>query len=199
MQEEPRNSRRLDSGPPGLVDDVGLDHQVGVDELGRIGAVGMDTADPGGGQHHVIDGLAAEELPHVGLTGEIELGMGPGNDMRTSALLQPADDRRPDHAAVAGDMDPHRRRQHRRFLHQFSRHPNASPAAAVICSPVTHSLWLSTVKPSRRQRSSRLASSRSARIISATSSVKPVVGTQPSFSLALLGSPSRVSTSVGRK
>jgi len=29
------------------VDDVGLDHQVLVDELGRVGVVGVDAADPG--------------------------------------------------------------------------------------------------------------------------------------------------------
>jgi len=53
-------------------------------------------------------------------------------------------------------------------------------------------------KPSLRHRASRCASLRSSRIISATSSRKLTSGSQPSCSRAFVGSPSRVSTSVGR-
>jgi hypothetical protein len=41
------------------VDDVGLDHQVLVDELGRVGVVGVDAADLGRGQIHLVGPLVA--------------------------------------------------------------------------------------------------------------------------------------------
>jgi len=62
-----------------------------------------------------------------------------------------------------------------------------------------YSLRSRTAKPSRRQSTSRSASLRSSRIISATSCEKLISGSQPSCRRALLASPRRVSTSVGRK
>ena len=56
-----------------------------------------------------------------------------------------------------------------------------------------------TLKPWRRNNASLAASSLSAATISATSSSRVVVGVQPSFSRACVGSPSRVSTSAGLK
>ena len=106
MQELPRKSRSLDPGPPGLVDDIGLDHQIDVDELGRIGVVGMDAADLGGGQDHMVDFLMAEKIPHRRLTGEIEFGMAAGDDLPAAEVLQLPDDGRTDHAAMSGDIDP---------------------------------------------------------------------------------------------
>ena len=92
---------------PGLkrfVDDVGLDHQVLVDELGRIGVVGEDAAHLGRGQHHVVHPFPAEELPHRLLVGQIEFPMGAGDDSGAALILQPPDNGRPHHAPVAGDI-----------------------------------------------------------------------------------------------
>jgi hypothetical protein len=50
MQEEPRLQEPLHPGQVGGVDDIGLDHQVFVDELRRIGVVGVDAADLGRGE-----------------------------------------------------------------------------------------------------------------------------------------------------
>ena len=41
----------------GGVDEVGLDQQVLVDEVGRVGVVGMDTTHPSGGQIDLVDAL----------------------------------------------------------------------------------------------------------------------------------------------
>ena len=40
----------LDLVLPGAVNDVGLDSEIVVDEFGRIGVVGMNAADFGGGK-----------------------------------------------------------------------------------------------------------------------------------------------------
>ena len=44
----------LDAAQVGLVDDIVLDRQVDMDELGRIGVVGMDPANLRRGQDHVF-------------------------------------------------------------------------------------------------------------------------------------------------
>ena len=62
-----------------------------------------------------------------------------------------------------------------------------------------YSFRLNVRNPSLRHRASRWDSLRSSRIISPTSSAKPISGSQPSLSRALIASPSRVSTSVRRK
>ena len=50
MQLEPRNSSLSTSRLCAAVDDVRLDHQIVVEEVGRIGVVGEDAADLGGGE-----------------------------------------------------------------------------------------------------------------------------------------------------
>jgi hypothetical protein len=44
----------------GGVDEVGLDHQILMDEVGRVAIVGVDAADPGGGQIDLVDALAGD-------------------------------------------------------------------------------------------------------------------------------------------
>jgi hypothetical protein len=91
----------------GRVDDVGLHHQVVVDEVSRIGVVGMDATDLGGGQVDLAGALFGKEGLHGGLVAQVELGMGAGEDVfRVDTLLgQAAHDGAADHAAVAGDKD----------------------------------------------------------------------------------------------
>lgn len=45
-------------GGPG---EVGLDHQVLVDEVGRIGMVGVDAAHPGDDQRDLVNGMGSKE------------------------------------------------------------------------------------------------------------------------------------------
>ncbi len=65
----------------GGLDEVGLDHQVLIDEIGRVGIVGVDAADPGGGQIDLVDGLVGEEAVDRGLVEEVELGMAGGEEV----------------------------------------------------------------------------------------------------------------------
>ena len=57
--------------PESFFNDVGLDHQVLVDELGRVGVVGVDAADFGGSQVHLGGLFLGKESLHGGLVGEV--------------------------------------------------------------------------------------------------------------------------------
>ena len=63
------------------LDDVGLHHQVLVDEVGRVGVVGMNAADFGSGQVDLVGFFLGEEGLHCGLVRQVELGMGAGDDL----------------------------------------------------------------------------------------------------------------------
>lgn len=87
------------------VDDVGLDLEVGGDEVGGEGGVGVDAADLGGGEDDVARVLGGEEGLDVGLAGEVELGVGAEDDGGEAEREEAAQDRGPDEALVAGDED----------------------------------------------------------------------------------------------
>ena len=91
----------------GRVDDVGLHHQVLVDEFGRVGVVGVDAAHLGGGQVDLVGLLRREEGAHGSLVGKVQFRMGAGDDAlgRVALGQQLAHDGRADHAAMAGHVD----------------------------------------------------------------------------------------------
>ena len=57
------------------IDDIGLDHEVVVDELRRVSVVGVDAADPGSREVDLLWRLGGEELTYGVLFGEVELRM----------------------------------------------------------------------------------------------------------------------------
>lgn len=59
----------------GSVEEVGLDQQVLVDEVGRVAVVGEDAAHPGGGQVDLVDGLTGEEVIDHRLVEEVQFGV----------------------------------------------------------------------------------------------------------------------------
>jgi hypothetical protein len=63
------------------VDDVGLHHQVVVDEVGRIGVVGMNATDLGCGQVDLAGALFGKEVLHRGLVAQVKLSVGAGEDV----------------------------------------------------------------------------------------------------------------------
>lgn len=89
----------------GRIDDVGLDHEVFVDEFGGIGVVGMDATNFGCGEVDLIGFFLGEKGADGGLIGEIELGMGTRDDIGVSLGLELADDGGADHATMACDKD----------------------------------------------------------------------------------------------
>jgi hypothetical protein len=68
----------LDAGLEGAVDDVVLDGEVFVDEVGAVGVVGVDAADAGGGDENVVGLFGLEEVEGGALVEEIEFLAGCG-------------------------------------------------------------------------------------------------------------------------
>ena len=87
------------------VDQVALDDQVLVDEVGSVSVVGMDAADLGRCDENVIRLFLGHELVHRLLAGQVELLARAGDDPGVASLFKPADDGRAHHAAVTGDED----------------------------------------------------------------------------------------------
>lgn len=100
----------------GGMDDVGFDHQVLVDEFGRIAVVGVDAANFGRGEVDLLGLLFGEEGVDCLLLGEVEFHVRAGKELRHSGWVIAAgtasaitgklpDDGRADHAAMARDLD----------------------------------------------------------------------------------------------
>ena len=158
------------------LDDIGLDHQVVVQKISRIGVVGVDAAHLGRGQHHLADLVAGKERPHVGLAGQIKLAAAGGDDVAAALRLQPPHDGRAHHATVAGHKH-----------------------GVLVVGHALPSRETTTSCPCAFKKAVRRADFRSSATISAHICCAVISGTQPSLCLALDGSPSRVSTSAGRK
>ena len=67
------------------MNDVALNHQVVVNELGREGGVGPDAAHPGRGQKNIIRSFPAKEAGHRALVPQVQLPV-----LRLSRLVNPA-------------------------------------------------------------------------------------------------------------
>ena len=70
--------------------DVRLDHQVVVDELRRVGAVGHDPAHLGRRQEHVLRAHLIEQAAYLSLVPQVHLGGAPLDDVGEVVPLQPA-------------------------------------------------------------------------------------------------------------
>ena len=97
-KEQPR-----DPASPGRIDDVRLDQKVLEDELGRVGVVGVDAADLGGGKVDVLGPLFGKEGAHGALVGEVELLPGAKKQVAAARRIQSPHQGSPDHPLVAGD------------------------------------------------------------------------------------------------
>jgi hypothetical protein len=73
------------------INDVGLHHQVLVDEFGRVGVIGVDATYLGSGQVNLIGLFGFEEGAHGSLVGQVEFGVGAGDDVGLALRLQRAE------------------------------------------------------------------------------------------------------------
>ncbi len=73
---------------PGAVDDVALDDEVVVDELRRVGVVGVDAADAGGGQQDVVGLFFSEEAGDGGLVTQLQFSVGTYDQVGVAPRLQ---------------------------------------------------------------------------------------------------------------
>ena len=85
--------------------DVGLDEQVAHQEIHRVGVVGEDAADPGGGQEHDVRFFLLEESLRRCRVFQVQLGMGARDKIVVALALQLAHDRAARQAAMAGNVD----------------------------------------------------------------------------------------------
>ena len=95
----------LDAGVAAGLDDVGLQDEVVADEVGGVGAVGHDAADPGRGEKDKVGPFGGEERVNGGLVEQVELLVRAGKNVAVSPAQQFAVDGRADQAAMAGDID----------------------------------------------------------------------------------------------
>ena len=90
---------------PRLVDYVGLDHQVVVDELRRVAVVCDDPSHPCGGKEDILRPLLSEEPRHRPLVPQVELAARPEDEVGKPILLKPPHNRRTDQAAMTCHID----------------------------------------------------------------------------------------------
>jgi len=65
----PEEQELFHAMPVSRVEDVGFDHQILVDEVGAVGVVGVDAADPGGGGKDIFRLFFFEERANRPLLG----------------------------------------------------------------------------------------------------------------------------------
>ena len=145
-----------------------------------IGVVGEDAADLCRGHENRLRLRRLEEAlrPLLGPSGRRVDAV--GSDDLALLRLQPSHDRRAHHAAVAGDKDPLRRQI---IGCELASSPSFRRPSVVVRTAIALGADLIEI----------------AQTISSTSSANGVSCVQPSLLRALVGSPIRISTSVGRK
>eukprot|EP01136_Pigoraptor_vietnamica_P011332 Opistho-1_new@50086 len=95
----------LHAGEVGPVDEIGLDQEVLVQEVGAGPIVGGDAADLGRSHHAVLGSVFCEERVDGSLVEQVQLFARGRQDAGVSRRLQSAHERGPHHAAVAGNED----------------------------------------------------------------------------------------------
>lgn len=196
LRREPRvDARRaqeqqpLDLGRPRGVEDVHLDADVLAEEVDRVRRVRHDPADLRRREDDVARAVRTEEVVHGVAVGEVELRGGLPHEPGEPRPFQPAPDRRADQAAVAGDVEDGVPVERRRFVADevalVGRRHAASHVASATRSIHGDPAWL--------------RASTSASTMMRASSRPSTVGFHPRSTCARLGSPTRASTSVGRR
>jgi hypothetical protein len=75
------------------------------DELRRVGVVGVNTADLGGSEVSLFGLFLRKKGVDRSLVGQVQLGVGAGNDVLAPGGLELANNGGTDHTTVAGDVD----------------------------------------------------------------------------------------------
>ena len=88
------------------MDHVGLDHQILIDELGRVGVVGVNAAHLGGCQNHGVRTFRLKKVSHSSLVRQVQLRMGACQRFNT-LRLKTTKDRAANHSPVSRDIDFH--------------------------------------------------------------------------------------------
>ena len=111
------------------LDDVRLDHHIVVEEIGRIGVVGQDAADLGGGDEDRMRALIGHELSDLGLIAQVDPAPVLADDLAIASRFKSPDDGRADHAAMARHPDPLARQRVSLLSHVFAPLKESMPVA----------------------------------------------------------------------
>ena len=95
----------LHAGAVRALDEVGLDLQVLVEEVGALHVVGQDAADLGRSDEDEVRALRVQEIEDGALVEQVELGARARDELGVARRLQRTLDGAAHHAAVAGDKD----------------------------------------------------------------------------------------------
>ncbi|MCY1223637.1 hypothetical protein D9M69_537210 [compost metagenome] len=122
------NTRRTEKQQPlystlmrGL-DDIGLNHQILVDEVRRVGVVGKNPTYLGRSQIHLGNLVLLEEGPYRSLIQQVQLITTGGKDIPIAQRQKAANDSRTNHSAMPCDENS---------LIQISRHSQFSTATGI--------------------------------------------------------------------
>jgi hypothetical protein len=77
----PEEEKTFRSDFPGRVNDIGLDNQIIVNELRRIGFVGPDSAYLGSGKENILGLFLFKKTFHICLALQIQLSVGTSNEV----------------------------------------------------------------------------------------------------------------------
>ena len=106
------NARRTEkkqtlyTGFPCLINDVGLDGDVLLDKLSRVGVIGDNAAHFGCCKEHVFGLLGLEEFANRLMIGQVEIGVRPLEQVSATCCIKTPNDCRPGQPVVTGDIDP---------------------------------------------------------------------------------------------
>jgi hypothetical protein len=87
------------------MDNVGLHHQVLVDEFSRVGVIGMDTAYASSREKHVLGLFGLEKCSGGAGVREIQLSVGAQQEVIETVCLKYSHQRGANQATVTGDVD----------------------------------------------------------------------------------------------
>ena len=99
-----KKQKPFDAIPESSLDHIGLDHQVLVNEVCRIGTIGMDATNFCCCQVDLIWLFRRKKTSNSGLVSQIKFSTSPGNNVSLASLLQGANNRRAHHASVASNI-----------------------------------------------------------------------------------------------
>jgi hypothetical protein len=94
-----------DAGFPGAVDEVVLNLEILVKELGRLGVVRLNAANFCGRHEYHLGAFRFVKGGDRTCVQQVQLGMGPPDQLRESLSLQFSPDGAADKSAMAGDVD----------------------------------------------------------------------------------------------
>ena len=95
----------VDASTVSPLNQVGLHHQVLVDEVGTVGVVGMNTPHLGCSDEQIVGLFGLQKSLYLGLARQVKLGMRAGDDVLIAVRLEAANNGRTHHATMTSHVN----------------------------------------------------------------------------------------------